>query len=119
MLTCLVLHAQVIALLQRLVNALNESSPAMYPFLAVVLEYALDPAGDEALNLLEDALLLWLVALRNAPTGTVDLLALWPAWTRVMAASIEHVEVCMHIASSCVLLGGAPFLQVRVVLSLS
>lgn len=104
---------QVLALLQRLINALGQASPCTYPLVLPVLDYCLDVHGPEALNLVEDALLLWLVTLRNAPSGALDALQLWPRWQAIMGASIEHVPACMQIATSCILLGGVQFLQVR------
>ena len=61
--------------------------------------------------LLEDGLLLWLVTLRHAPAPFPDLLSLFPNWAAAMERSTEHIAVGMRIAASCVLLGGAPFLQ--------
>ena len=97
--------------MQRLVNALGSASPVTYPLALPMLQFSLDPAGPDALNLIEDALLLWLVILRNAPDGVTDALAGWPHWCSIMALTLEHVSVCMQIASSCVLLGGAGFLR--------
>jgi hypothetical protein len=103
---------QVLALLQRLTNALGLSSVRMQPFVLPLLDYALNIEGPEALNLLEDALLLWLVTLRNAPSESREALQLWPHWIAVMRTSLEHVSTCMLIACSCVLLGKVDFLKV-------
>jgi hypothetical protein len=59
----------------------------------------------DELNLLEDGLQLWLVALRNAPCPHADLLALFPNLVAAMERSTEHIAVGMKIAVSCVLLG--------------
>ncbi|GBF94095.1 hypothetical protein Rsub_07082 [Raphidocelis subcapitata] len=87
------LRIQVLAGLQLLVNVLGPDSPAAEP------------------ELLEDGLLLWLVALRNAPRQEPALLAPFPLLLQAMAASTEHVRAGMQIISSLVLLGGAPFLR--------
>lgn len=104
--------AQVLQLLQRLTNTLGAASAAMAPLLLPLLEYSLDPEGPEALNLLEDAIILWIVALRNAPDGSVELLRLWPRWRAIMAMTLEHVPACMAAATSALLLGGGAFLEV-------
>jgi hypothetical protein len=104
--------SQILALLQRLTNALGPSCLAMSNFVLPVLEYALNIEGPEALVLLEDALSLWLVTLRNLPGNSHDALRLWPRWVEIMSTSIEHVPMCMMIASSSILLGKADFLHV-------
>lgn len=103
---------QILALLQRLTNALGPSCIAMSHFVLPVLEYTLSMEGPEVLILIEDALSLWLVTLRNVPGNSHDVLRLWPKWVEIMSSSIEHVPVCMMIASSCILLGKAEFIQV-------
>ena len=103
---------QILQLLQRLANTLGQGSAAMTPLTLPLLDYALDPHGPEALNLLEDAIILWLVVLRNAPDGHTDLLRLWPRWRAIMASTLEHVPVCMLVATSAALLGGNDFVQV-------
>jgi hypothetical protein len=97
-----------------MLNALGPASPRMYALTLPILDYALWVGSPEAVNLLEDGLCLWLVMLRNAPPDASEPLRLWPHWARVMATGIEHVAICMQIAASAVLLGGAQFLQVRV-----
>lgn len=112
-LTITALHGtQILALLQRLTNALGPSCVAISHFVLPVLEYALSIEGPQALVLLEDALSLWLVTLRNLPGTSHDALRLWPKWVEIMSNSIEHVPICMMAASSCILLGKAEFLQV-------
>lgn len=64
-------------------------------------------AQPDELNLLEDGLQLWLVALRNAPGPNADLLSLFPNLVAAMERSTEHIAVGMKIATSCVLLGGS------------
>jgi hypothetical protein len=104
---------QILALLQRLTNVLGANCAVMQPFVLPVLDYSLDVEGPEALTLVEDALALWLVTLRNVPEGAHAVLQLWPRWVQIMSTSIEHVPSCMMVASSCVLLGRADFLKVR------
>lgn len=97
-----------------MLNALGSASPKAYGAALPILDYALRVESSEATNLLEDGLALWLVLLRNAPADAAgDALRLWPRWVAVMAAGIEHIPLCMPLASSAVLLGGAEFLQAR------
>lgn len=104
---------QILQLLQRLTNALGPSCVVMQSFVVGVLDYSLNIEGPEALSLVEDALLLWLVTLRNVAADSRAALSLWPHWVKIMGTSIEHVQSCMMVASSAVLLGQAEFLQVR------
>lgn len=104
---------QVLTLLQHLANTLGIASDAMAPVVLPILDAALDPAGPEALTLLEDALLLWLVVLRNAPPSHTAPLRLWRHWAAVMATTLEHVPACAYVATSALLLGGAPFVKAR------
>ena len=48
---------------------------------------------EDALNLLEDGLLLWLVALRHAPRSEPYLLALFPNLPAIMARSSGAVQL--------------------------
>jgi hypothetical protein len=105
-------YVQVLTLLQRLTNVLGAACGEMAPLVVPVLDYALDPAGPEALNLLEDALLLWIVMLRHAPDTYTEPLRLWRHYGAIMGATLEHVPACAMAAFSAVLLGGAPFVQV-------
>lgn len=106
---------QILQLLQRLTNALGPNCVVMAQFVLGLLDYSLNIEGPEALSLVEDALLLWLVTLRNVPADARESLRLWPHWVTIMGTSIEHVQSCMMVASSAVLLGQAEFLQVRTV----
>ena len=102
----------MIALLSRLTNALGTACTGMAAVAMPILDYSLDISGPEALNLLEDALSLWIITLRNAPDSHLEPLTLWRHWTAIMERSVEHVAACMHVAFSAVLLGGAAFVQV-------
>ena len=85
---------QVLVTLQRLVHALGAESPATYPLLLPVLRLCTDPGQPDELNLLEDGLQLWLVALRHAPAPHPGLLtAVFPNLVAAMAKSTEHIAV--------------------------
>ena len=85
---------QVLVTLQRLVHSLGAESPAAYPLVLPVLAACTDPAQPDELNLLEDGLQLWLVALRHAPAPHPGLLgALFPNLVAAMGRSTEHIAV--------------------------
>ncbi|KAL3137934.1 hypothetical protein ABBQ38_005181 [Trebouxia sp. C0009 RCD-2024] len=107
------LRIQVLLVLQRLVNALGPDSPGCYNLLLPILQQCTAIDQPDELNLLEDGLQLWLIALRNAPSSqsTEGLLNLFPNLTAVMERSTEHVRMACQIITSCVLLGQASFLQ--------
>ena len=78
---------QVLLTLQRLVNALGTDSPRCYDLLLPILRHCTDINQPDELNLLEDGLQLWLIALRNAPTHQEPLLSLFPNLAAVMERS--------------------------------
>ncbi|DBA79077.1 hypothetical protein WJX77_002150 [Trebouxia sp. C0004] len=105
------LRIQVLLALQRLVNALGMDSPASYTLLLPILQQCTSIHQPDELNLLEDGLQLWLIALRNAPAPHASLLDLFSNLATVMERSTEHVQMACQIITSCVLLGRASFLQ--------
>ncbi len=93
--------SQVLVTLQRLVHALGAESPATYPLVLPVLRLCTDPSQPDELNLLEDGLQLWLVALRHAPAPHPGLLGEpFPNLVAAMTKSTEHIAVsCLLCAS--------------------
>ena len=104
------LRIQVMLALQRLVHALGPECPIAYPVLFPVLHVATDPSQPDELNLMEDGLLLWLVALRHAPTPNSGLLAPLPHLLSAMETSTEHIAVGSRILTSCLLMDGREIL---------
>jgi hypothetical protein len=100
------LRIQVLVALARLVQALGPASPSAYPVVLPILGEATHPAQPDGLNLLEDGLHLWLVALRHAPAPHPGLLAPLPHLLAALRASTEHAGLGMRCAASAVLLGG-------------
>jgi hypothetical protein len=101
---------QVLCCMSLLVNVLGADSSATYGLLLPLLQEALHPNSKQP-ELLEDALCLWLVALRNAPGGlgaaeaggpAAALLQLAPALaacltnsTGAMCSVLADVLVCL------------------------
>lgn len=81
--------------LQEIVNILGKESSTAYNVLLPVLGLATDITQPDELNLLEDGLALWLVALRNAPEPHPALLQIYPNLHAVMARSTEHIRVML------------------------
>jgi hypothetical protein len=68
-----------------LTSAINATISCVHA--SQVLRYACDPAGPEALNLLEDGMATWLTALRVAPAAEPRLTDLFPLLAAAMHAS--------------------------------
>lgn len=100
------LRIQVMLALQRLVHALGPECPVTYPVLLPVLSVATDPSQPDELNLMEDGLLLWFVALRHAPAPHPGLIAPLPHLLSAMEGSTEHIGVGSRILVSCLLMDG-------------
>ncbi|CAL8468538.1 g8078 [Coccomyxa elongata] len=105
------LRIQVLLSMQRLINALGTASPSCYPVLIPMVQVCTDPNQPDELNLLEDGLQLWLIALRNAPEPQPELLNIFPNLAVVMERSTEHIQTAIQIITSCVLLGGPSFMD--------
>ncbi|WIA20395.1 hypothetical protein OEZ85_004815 [Tetradesmus obliquus] len=112
------LRIQVLCCASLLVNVLGEGSAATYGLLLPLLQQSLHPNSPQP-ELLEDALCLWLVALRNAPGGlgaaegggpAGALLQLAPALAACLTNSTEHISLGMQLLSSLIMLGGPSFL---------
>jgi hypothetical protein len=104
------LRIQVLLALQRVTHALGLESPLAYPVLLPILAVSTNPSQSDELNLLEDGLLLWLVALRHAPAAHPGLLAPIPNLLSAMETSTEHIAVGCRLLVSTVMLGGGDVL---------
>ncbi len=107
------LRIQIMVTLQRIVHVLGPESPATYSILIPVLGVATDPSQPDELNLFEDGLLLWFVALVHAPLVHPGLIAPLPHLLNAMECSTEHIAIGSRILSSCILLGGRDVLAVH------
>ncbi len=106
------LRIQIMVTLQRIIHVLGAESVNTYSILFPVLGVATDPSQPDELNLFEDGLLLWCVALVHAPSVHPGLIAPLPHLLNAMERSTEHIAVGSRILSSCILLGGRDVLAV-------
>lgn len=107
------LRIQIMVTLQRIIHVLGADSVNTYSILIPVLGVATDPSQPNELNLFEDGLLLWFVALVHAPAVHAGLIAPLPQLLNAMERSTEHIAVGTRILSSCILLGGRDVLAVH------
>jgi hypothetical protein len=120
------LRIQVLVALQRLVVLLGPESTMTHSLVVPLLRQYLsssnnnsnnyrsstDATDDEALNLREDVLHLWLMALRCAAYPVPGLLAEpFPYLVNMLQSSTEYVSFGMRITFSAILLGNGPFLE--------
>ena len=106
------LRIQVVSVVQRMVASLGLQGGPLQAMIAPVVAYCTNSDEREALSLLEDGLQLWLAVLRNAPTMSPELMALFPNIPRIIASmGFEHLQPCARLLEAYVLLGGAEFLQ--------
>lgn len=88
-------------------------SAVSHHLVAPLLESVTRADHPAALTLQEEALILWLVVLRNAPQPELALLSPFPNLVEILTSSTEKVQVGMQIITSCVLLAGPTFLQLH------
>lgn len=105
------LRIQIMLALQRLVHALGRDSPLAYSVIFPVLSDAIHCSNPDALNLLEDGVLLWLVALRHAPGPEPHLMAPMSQLLRIMSDSTEYISTGTRCITSCALLFGDVLLE--------
>lgn len=80
-------------------------------FVVSVVAHAADVDSETELYTLEDGLDLWLCLARNLPHASPSLLALFPLLLKTLARDFEHLQVCMHIVESMLLLSGAELVE--------
>lgn len=113
------LRIQVLVALQRLVVLLGPESSMTHSLVIPLLQQYLSSSSisinstddDEAMNLREDVLHLWLIALRCAADPVPGLLTEPFPYLVNMLQSTEYVSLGMRITFSAVLLGNGPFLE--------
>lgn len=105
------LQIQLLTALRTFVSSLGFQSPLSYHMLIPILQSGINVDSPDALNLLEDSVLLWEATLSNAPSIVPQLLDLFPYLVGIMNRSFDHLEVTMKIIEDYIIFGGSEFLK--------
>ena len=101
------LKGAVLVTITRLVQALRAEVASIEGFVTGVIQFSADVSAEHELYTLEDGLDLLLATLRNIAVVTPGLLQVFPNVLAVMQRDLEHMQVCMHITESFLLLAPA------------
>nr|BAC75567.1 putative Ran binding protein 11-like [Oryza sativa Japonica Group] len=88
-----------------------QKSPLSYHMLIPILQSGINVDSPDALNLLEDSVLLWETTLLNAPSIVSQLLDLFPYLVGIVTRSFDHLEVTINIIEDYIIFGGSEFLK--------
>ncbi|XP_008792747.1 importin-11 isoform X3 [Phoenix dactylifera] len=109
------LQIQLLAALRNFVFSLGYQSSICYNVLLPILQKGIDIDNPDALNLLEDSILLWEATLSNAASIVPQLLDFFPYLVAITERSFDHLKVCDQVAVSIiedyVISGGIGFLN--------
>ncbi|KAK8461170.1 hypothetical protein SEVIR_2G454900v4 [Setaria viridis] len=105
------LQIQLLTALRTFVSSLGFQSPLSYHVLIPILQSGINIDSPDALNLLEDSVLLWEATLSNAPSILPQLLDLFPYLVGIMNRSFDHLEVAIKIIEDYTIFGGSEFLK--------
>ncbi|KAL5198245.1 hypothetical protein ABZP36_001757 [Zizania latifolia] len=105
------LQIQLLAALRTFVSSLGYQSPLSYHMLIPILQSGINVDSPDALNLLEDSVLLWEATLSNAPSIVSQLLDLFPYIVGIVNRSFDHLEVTINIIEDYTIFGGLEFLK--------
>ncbi|KAK3271881.1 hypothetical protein CYMTET_19794 [Cymbomonas tetramitiformis] len=105
------LRMLLVQVMHKMVVAMGVDCVAAYPMLLPLLEYCTDITQPEELNLMEDGLLLWHETLKQVPQADPRLLQLFTNLPAILERSFEHLQTCLFIVRSYIMLAGPPFLQ--------
>jgi hypothetical protein len=87
------LQIQLLAALRTFISSVGYQSPLSYHMLIPILQSGINVDSPDALNLLEDSVLLWETTLLNAPSIVSQLLDLFPYLVGIVTRSFDHLEV--------------------------
>ncbi|PUZ73576.1 hypothetical protein GQ55_2G485400 [Panicum hallii var. hallii] len=105
------LQIQLLTALRTFVSSLGFQSPLSYHVLIPILQNGVNIDSPDALNLLEDSVLLWEATLSNAPSIVPQLLDLFPYLVGIVNRSFDHLEVTIKILEDYTIFGGSEFLK--------
>ncbi|KAH7677914.1 Importin-beta N-terminal domain-containing protein [Dioscorea alata] len=105
------LQIQLLAALRNFVCSLGYQSPVCYNVLLPILQRGIDVNNPDALNLLEDSVLLWESTLSHASSVVPQLLDFFPYLAAILERSFDHLEVAVSIIEGYIIFGGPEFLN--------
>uniref|UniRef100_A0A0E0LQ50 Importin N-terminal domain-containing protein n=1 Tax=Oryza punctata TaxID=4537 RepID=A0A0E0LQ50_ORYPU len=105
------LQIQLLAALRTFISSVGYQSPLSYHMLIPILQSGINVDSPDALNLLEDSVLLWETTLLNAPSIVSQLLDLFPYLVGIVNRSFDHLEVTINIIEDYIIFGGSEFLK--------
>ncbi|CAN6176755.1 unnamed protein product [Urochloa humidicola] len=105
------LQIQLLTALRTFVTSLGFQSPLSYHVLIPILQNGINIDSPDALNLLEDSVLLWEATLSNAPSIVPQLLDLFPYLVGILNRSFDLLEVTIKIIEDYTIFGGSEFLK--------
>uniref|UniRef100_A0A453AK08 Importin-7/11-like TPR repeats domain-containing protein n=4 Tax=Aegilops tauschii TaxID=37682 RepID=A0A453AK08_AEGTS len=105
------LQIQLLTALRTFVSSLGYQSPLSYHMLMPILQSGVNVDSPDALNLLEDSVLLWEATLSNAPSIVSQLMDLFPYLVGIVNRSFDHLEVGVNIVEDYTIFGGSEFLK--------
>ncbi|KAM3372336.1 hypothetical protein ACQJBY_019302 [Aegilops geniculata] len=105
------LQIQLLTALRTFVSSLGYQSPLSYHMLMPILQSGVNVDSPDALNLLEDSVLLWEATLSNAPSIVPQLMDLFPYLVGIVNRSFDHLEVAVNIVEDYTIFGGSEFLK--------
>ncbi|RLN33595.1 importin-11 [Panicum miliaceum] len=105
------LQIQLLTALRTFISSLGFQSPLSYHVLIPILQNGVNTDSPDALNLLEDSVLLWEATLSNAPSIVPQLLDLFPYLVGIVNRSFDHLEVTIKIIEDYAIFSGSEFLK--------
>uniref|UniRef100_A0A0E0QD39 Importin N-terminal domain-containing protein n=1 Tax=Oryza rufipogon TaxID=4529 RepID=A0A0E0QD39_ORYRU len=105
------LQIQLLAALRTFISSVGYQSPLSYHMLIPILQSGINVDSPDALNLLEDSVLLWETTLLNAPSIVSQLLDLFSYLVGIVTRSFDHLEVTINIIEDYIIFGGSEFLK--------
>lgn len=105
------LQIQLLAALRIFVCSLGYQSYICYNMLLPILQKGIDVGNPDALNLLEDSVLLWESVLSHATSIVPPLLDLFPSLVTIVERSFDHLQVAVDIIEDYIIFSGVVFLN--------
>ncbi|PKA62700.1 Exportin-2 [Apostasia shenzhenica] len=105
------LQIQLLVALRNFVCSLGYQSCVCYDMLLPILTNGINVDNPDAINLLEDSVLLWEAVLSHATSVVPQLLDLFPYLVNIVERSFDHLQVAVDIIEDYIIFGGAEFLN--------